>query len=151
IGIGKARKSIVVVILVSHNLGPPTARPGAATVVANMAIIDWDFSTRVSNVLRDAGIDTHEKLMNLTDRELLCLPNFGKRSLEEIWEYRRKLPDKVRDGALVKRLLSRINTLTRQVENLRRQNRRLLTGLEKTREQSWQAISRLRRELADAR
>ena len=116
-----------------------------------MAAIDWEFSVRVSNVLRDAGIDTHEKLMNLTDRELLCLPNFGKRSLDEIWEYRRKQLDKIRDGALVKRFLSRINSLTRQVENLRRENRRLLTDLEKTREQSRQVISRLRRELADAR
>jgi hypothetical protein len=116
-----------------------------------MAAIDWEFSVRVSNVLRDAGIDTHEKLMNLTDRELLCLPNFGKRSLDEIWEYRRKQLDKIRDGALVKRFLSRINSLTRQVENLRRENRRLLTDVEKTREQSRQVISRLRRELADAR
>jgi Bacterial RNA polymerase, alpha chain C terminal domain len=116
-----------------------------------MAAIDWEFSVRVSNVLRDAGIDTHEKLMNLTDRELLCLPNFGKRSLDEIWEYRRKQLDKIRDGALVKRFLSRINSLTRQVENLRRENRRLLTDSEKTREQSRQVISRLRRELADAR
>jgi Bacterial RNA polymerase, alpha chain C terminal domain len=119
--------------------------------VAKMTAIDWEFSVRVSNVLRDAGIDTHEKLMNLTDRELLCLPNFGKRSLDEIWEYRRKQLDKIRDGALVKRFLSRINSLTRQVENLRRENRRLLTDLEKTREQSRQVISRLRRELADAR
>jgi Bacterial RNA polymerase, alpha chain C terminal domain len=119
--------------------------------VAKMAAIDWEFSVRVSNVLRDAGIDTHEKLMNLTDRELLCLRNFGKRSLDEIWEYRRKQLDKIRDGALVKRFLSRINSLTRQVENLRRENRRLLTDLEKTREQSRQVISRLRRELADAR
>jgi hypothetical protein len=116
-----------------------------------MAAIDWEFSVRVSNVLRDAGIDTHEKLVNLTDRELLCLPNFGKRSLDEIWEYRRKRLDKIRDGALVKRFLSRINSLTRQVENLRRENRRLLTDVEKTREQSRQVISRLRRELADAR
>jgi Bacterial RNA polymerase, alpha chain C terminal domain len=116
-----------------------------------MAAIDWEFSVRVSNVLRDAGIDTHEKLMNLTDRELLCLPNFGKRSLDEIWEYRRKQLDKIRDGALVKRFLSRINSLTRQVENLRRENRRLLTDVEKTREQSRQVISRLRTELADAR
>jgi hypothetical protein len=96
-----------------------------------MAAIDWEFSVRVSNVLRDAGIDTHEKLMNLTDRELLCLRNFGKRSLDEIWEYRRKQLDKIRDGALVKRFLSRINSLTRQVENLRRENRRLLTDVEK--------------------
>jgi hypothetical protein len=116
-----------------------------------MAAIDWEFSVRVSNVLRDAGIDTHEKLMNLTDRELLCLRNFGKRSLDEIWEYRRKQLDKIRDGALVKRFLSRINSLTRQVENLRRENRRLLTDVEKTREQSRQVISRLRTELADAR
>ena len=116
-----------------------------------MAAIDWEFSVRVSNVLRDAGIDTHEELMNLTDRELLCLPNFGKRSLDKIWEYRRKQLDKIRDGALVKRFLSRINSLTRQVENLRRENRRLLTDVEKTREQSRQVISRLRRELADAR
>jgi hypothetical protein len=116
-----------------------------------MAAIDWEFSVRVSNVLRDVGIDTHEKLMNLTDRELLCLPNFGKRSLDEIWEYRRKQLDKIRDGALVKRFLSRINSLTRQVENLRRENRRLLTDVEKTREQSRQVISRLRTELADAR
>ena len=116
-----------------------------------MAAIDWEFSVRVSNVLRDVGIDTHEKLMNLTDRELLCLPNFGKRSLDEIWEYRRKQLDKIRDGALVKRFLSRINSLTRQVENLRRENRRLLTDSEKTREQSRQVISRLRRELADTR
>ena len=116
-----------------------------------MAAIDWEFSVRVTNVLRDAGIDTHEKLMNLTDRELLCLPNFGKRSLDEIWEYRRKQLDKIRDGALVKRFLSRINSLTRQVENLRRENRRLLSDSEKAREQSRQVISRLRRELADAR
>jgi predicted RNase H-like nuclease (RuvC/YqgF family) len=51
----------------------------------------------------------------------------------------------------VKRFLSRINSLTRQVEHLRRENRRLLTDLEKMREQSRQVVSRLRRELADAR
>jgi hypothetical protein len=118
--------------------------------VVKMAAIDWEFSVRVSNVLRDAGIDTHEKLMNLTDRELLCLPKFGKRSLDEIWEYRRRQLDTIRDGALVKRFLSRINSLTRQVENLRRENRRLLTDLEKAREQSRQVIFRLRRGLADA-
>jgi hypothetical protein len=149
--IAKARKSMVVVIRISHRTSHHHSAPQCSNGSGKMAAIEWEFSVRVSNVLRDVGIDTHEKLMNLTDRELLCLPNFGKRSLDEIWEYRRKQLDKIRDGALVKRFLSRINSLTRQVENLRRENRRLLTDSEKTREQSRQVISRLRRELADAR
>jgi hypothetical protein len=149
VGIGQARKSMVVVIRVSYRTSHHQQRAAAQQREwQKMSAIDWEFSVRVSNVLRDAGIDTHEKLLNLTDRELLCLPNFGKRSLDEIWEYRRKQPDKIRDGALVKRFLSRINSLTRQVENLRRENRRLLADLEKAREQSGQVTSRAR-ELAD--
>ena len=51
------------------------------------SIKDWALSVRASNVLIASGIDTKTKLLSLCESELLRLPNFGRKSLNEVKEY----------------------------------------------------------------
>lgn len=43
-----------------------------------------EFSTRVHNVLKRAGIDTVERLLDMSDDELAALRNFSKKCLDEV-------------------------------------------------------------------
>jgi len=45
-----------------------------------------DLSTRSSNSLKNAGIETLRELVSVTEEDMMAFDNFGKRSLEEIKE-----------------------------------------------------------------
>lgn len=60
--------------------------------------INWDehgLSTRVLNVMHNERVATWEQLADLTEQELLRIPNFGKVSLREMreWWRREKHPE----------------------------------------------------------
>lgn len=56
--------------------------------MSDSRIVLWDsnfpFSTRTMNCLRNEGIDTLGKLTRLTEKEILCWPNMGQKSVDEI-------------------------------------------------------------------
>ena len=45
-----------------------------------------DLSTRSSNSLKNAGIETIRQLVQIKEEEMMTFDNFGKRSLEEVKE-----------------------------------------------------------------
>lgn len=49
-------------------------------------ISDLEFSVRVSNIFKNAGVELVGDILDKTDSELLLLPNFGRRSLNEVKE-----------------------------------------------------------------
>lgn len=53
-----------------------------------MKIEELEFSARVYNCLRRAGIETVEQLKRMSDEDLMCLRNFGTTCLAEV---RRKI------------------------------------------------------------
>lgn len=53
-----------------------------------MKIENLNFSVRVYNCLKRAGIDTEEQLKRMSDEDLMCLRNFGTTCLTEV---RRKI------------------------------------------------------------
>lgn len=52
----------------------PLARP----------VSELEFTIRTANALRDGGIVTVRDLIQKTDQELLRIPNFGRKSLNEV-------------------------------------------------------------------
>ena len=48
---------------------------------------NYNFSVRTSNIFEQEGIETFSDLMKLSEKELLQLRNFGKKSLAEINEF----------------------------------------------------------------
>jgi hypothetical protein len=55
-------------------------------MVDDIKMDELEWSVRVSNRLKEAGIETLGQLRQWTDVELLMLPNFGRKSLNEIKE-----------------------------------------------------------------
>jgi len=50
----------------------------------NCPIEDLNFTVRIYNCLKRAGIDTKEQLENLTKKDLLKVRNLGKGNIKEI-------------------------------------------------------------------
>ncbi len=51
----------------------------------NITINDFDFGLRAYNSLMSKNITTYDQLMSLTKKQLIKIPNIGKKSAEEIW------------------------------------------------------------------
>lgn len=47
-------------------------------------IEDLQFTVRTAKCLKDEGITTVDELCNLTERDVLKIPNLGRRNLDEI-------------------------------------------------------------------
>ena len=52
----------------------------------DMLIDDLDLGVRSLNCLKREGIETVGDLINKTEQELMCIPNFGRKSLDEVRE-----------------------------------------------------------------
>ena len=52
----------------------------------DMLIDDLDLGVRSLNCLKREGIETVGDLINKTEQELICIPNFGRKSLDEVRE-----------------------------------------------------------------
>ena len=89
----KYRKSIKVVSINSPHLKKPVA--------------DLELSVRVHNVLKNDNITYLEDLIQKEERELLRIPNFGRKSMNELKEILRELG--LRFGTTIKNYLV-INT-----------------------------------------
>jgi len=59
------------------------------------SVTELDLSTSVINTLMRAGVDTIEKLMNISKEELLSIQNLGKIKCDEIIEFRNKISDNI--------------------------------------------------------
>ena len=66
-------------------------------VLKNYNIVDLDLTVRSYNCLKRAGIDTVEKLSQLTIKNLLKIRNLGKKSAKEILEKLRELNIELRE------------------------------------------------------
>lgn len=51
-----------------------------------MLIDDLELGVRSLNCLKREGIETVADLLAKSEQELLCIPNFGRKSLEEVRE-----------------------------------------------------------------
>jgi len=71
-------------------------------------------STRVANCLANDRILTVEHLRKVPDQHLLLMPNFGRRSLEEVHEFLRQAttPETVQSGE--RAWCAYLNTLTQR-------------------------------------
>jgi len=54
-------------------------------------IEDLDFTVRTFNCLKGANLNTIEDICNMTQNELLKIPNFGRKALNEVKEKLREL------------------------------------------------------------
>ena len=50
-------------------------------------IVELGFSVRLINCLKSAGIETLNELLRINAASLLLLPNFGKKTLQELQKY----------------------------------------------------------------
>lgn len=72
----------------------------ASRIIGQMRLDDaFEFSTRTSNSLKDAGIRKVRQLLNWSEAQLLKLPNFGRKSLNEVKENLRLLNLSLKGGA----------------------------------------------------
>lgn len=55
--------------------------------VKKTRLIDLSFSVRLINCLKGAGIETLNELLRINAASLLLLPNFGKKTLQELQKY----------------------------------------------------------------
>ncbi len=51
-----------------------------------MLIDDLDLGVRSLNCLKREGIETVGDLLSRSEQELVCIPNFGRKSLDEVME-----------------------------------------------------------------
>jgi DNA-directed RNA polymerase subunit alpha len=51
-----------------------------------MLIDDLDLGVRSLNCLKREGIETVGDLIGKSEQELMCIPNFGRKSLDEVRE-----------------------------------------------------------------
>jgi DNA-directed RNA polymerase subunit alpha len=75
--------------------------PAAATVQGpgpedDMLIDDLDLGVRSLNCLKREGIETVGDLLSRSEQELMCIPNFGRKSLDEVMERLRENKMKLR-------------------------------------------------------
>jgi DNA-directed RNA polymerase subunit alpha len=59
---------------------------GAAEPEDDMLIDDLDLGVRSLNCLKREGIETVGDLIGKSEQELMCIPNFGRKSLDEVRE-----------------------------------------------------------------
>jgi len=62
---------------------------------------DLEFSVRTTGALKLAGIYTVGQLTTMSDQELMRLPNFGRRSVNEVREMLNVLGLKLREGPIL--------------------------------------------------
>jgi len=65
---------------------PPTAAPEGPQPEDDMLIDDLDLGVRSLNCLKREGIETVGDLVAKSDEDLMCIPNFGRKSLDEVRE-----------------------------------------------------------------
>ena len=61
-------------------------RPSEATLFEDTPITELELSVRAENCLKNEGIKTIGELSMKSDSDLLCVPNFGRKSLRELRE-----------------------------------------------------------------
>ena len=66
----------------------------------DMSITEIGFSVRTTNCLEERGIFTVNDLLRCTRDELLSIPNFGEKTLEEVYGCLAKLDFRRSDRAL---------------------------------------------------
>ena len=69
--------------LISLNNQIKNIKPGMK-VFHDYALMQWEWSVRTQNVFKENNIQLLSELVTYSDRELLLLPNFGRKSLHEI-------------------------------------------------------------------
>ena len=65
---------------------PETAEPSLAHGMENFPIEELELGVRSYNCLKRVGIETIGDLVSKTETELAAIPNFGKKSIEEVKE-----------------------------------------------------------------
>ena len=75
----------------SEEQRPEVAAPVVATAQGpqpedDMVIDDLDLGVRSLNCLKREGIETVGDLIARSEQELMCIPNFGRKSLDEVRE-----------------------------------------------------------------
>jgi len=66
--------------------GQAEAAAGAASALDDMPIEELELGVRSYNCLKREGIETVGDLIAKSDQELMCIPNFGRKSIEEVHE-----------------------------------------------------------------
>jgi DNA-directed RNA polymerase subunit alpha len=71
-----------------YSFGAPSAQPepGRTTEFDDMPIEELELGVRSYNCLKREGIETVGDLIAKSDQELMCIPNFGRKSIEEVRE-----------------------------------------------------------------
>jgi DNA-directed RNA polymerase subunit alpha len=64
----------------------PLAETGRHLGFADMPIEELELGVRSYNCLKREGIETVGELVAKSDQELMCIPNFGRKSIEEVRE-----------------------------------------------------------------
>jgi DNA-directed RNA polymerase subunit alpha len=66
--------------------GPPTGRGGTGDGMDDILIEELELGVRSYNCLKRAGIQTVGDLLQKSESELNAIPNFGRKSIEEVIE-----------------------------------------------------------------
>ncbi len=84
------RNSLVTIFLGEPEQYEPEAPAAVAAPGAkpedDMLIDDLDLGVRSLNCLKREGIETVGDLLSRSEQELMCIPNFGRKSLDEVME-----------------------------------------------------------------
>ena len=67
-------------------LAPANRRPPRAPSFDDTPIEELELGVRSYNCLKREGVETVGDLINKSEQELMCIPNFGRKSIEEVRE-----------------------------------------------------------------
>ena len=92
-----------------------------------MELNDLELSVRLRNCLKLAGVETVLQLMEMTDQQILAMPNAGRKTLAEVREVREWLRGPGEEQR-VEMVLDTLVALEAQMEHLRQAGYFLVLG-----------------------
>jgi len=78
---------------------PQIAQAEAMKARLELSVAEIGLSVRTTNCLEECGIFTVKDLLNCTPQHLLSIPNFGEKTLEEVYQALEKIGFRRSQGA----------------------------------------------------